>query len=54
MFNLDASTTPPGVSSHLHEEALVRACGVVGGQVGGDQQELGVIGQLHVSVSRQT
>lgn len=42
------------VSSHLQEEALVRACRVVGGQVGSDQQELGVVRQLHVGVSRQT
>lgn len=39
---------------HLQEEAFVRAGGVVGRQVGGDEQELGVERQLDVSVSGQT
>lgn len=39
---------------HLQEEAFVRAGGVVGRQVGGDEQELGVVRQLDVSVSGQT
>lgn len=39
---------------HLQEEAFVCAGGVVGRQVGGDEQELGVIRQFDVSVSRQT
>lgn len=39
---------------YLQEEALIRAGRVVGRQVGGDQQELGVIRQFNVSVSRQT
>lgn len=38
--------------SHLYEEALVCARRVVGGQVSSDQQELGVIRQFDVSVSR--
>lgn len=40
------------LQSHLYKEALVCARGVVGGQVSSDQQELGVIRQLDVSVSR--
>lgn len=42
------------VVHHLQEEAFVRAGGVVGRQVGGDEQELGVERQLDVSVSGQT
>lgn len=40
------------LQSHLYEEALVCARRVVGGQVSSDQQELGVIRQFDVSVSR--
>lgn len=49
-----ATTWRKSASAHLQEEAFVCACGVVGGQVGSDQQELGVIRQFDVSVSGQT
>lgn len=38
---------------HLEEEAFVCASRVVGRQVGGNQQELGVIRKFNMSVSRQ-
>lgn len=39
-------------SLYLYKEAFICACGVVGRQVGSDQQELGVIRQFNMSVSR--
>lgn len=42
------------VERHLQEEAFVRAGRVVRRQVRGDEQELGVVRQLDVSVSGQT
>ena len=38
---------------YLEEEAAVGAGRVVGRQVGSDQQELGVVGQLYVGMGRQ-
>jgi hypothetical protein len=37
----------PLLAVMLDKEALVRLLGVVGGEIGGNHQELGVEGQLH-------
>lgn len=39
---------------YLHKEAFICAGRVVGGQIGSNQQKLGIIRKFNVSVSRQT